>query len=150
MAVIDWWNGSYIVVFFFLRCACCFLLEVSRISPVSLVVLAIRLALFFIVTHKRDTSRLIKLNTWFRVSSCWVTIPNSFSQNTSSQFCKARRFDRVAPAIFKILENGWGSPVEKKRRALQNWLLVLWEKELVNTDNRHLKLQKNRFDSRSL
>ena len=37
----------------------------------------------------------------FRVSSCWVTIANSFSHNTSCQFCKARRFGRVAPAIFK-------------------------------------------------
>ena len=29
-----------------------------------------------------------------------------FSHHTSSQCCKARRFDRVA------LENGWGNPVE--------------------------------------
>ena len=35
------------------------------------------------------------------VSFCWVTIANSLSHNTSSQFCKARRFGRVAPAIFK-------------------------------------------------
>ena len=53
-----------------------------------------------------------------QVSSCWVTI--AFSHNTSSQFCKARRFElKMAQAT------------RPKRRALQNWLLVLWEKELV-------------------
>ena len=35
------------------------------------------------------------------VLAAWVTIANSFSHNTSSQFCKARRFGRVAPVIFK-------------------------------------------------
>ena len=39
---------TMLVAKFSLRCAYCYLLEVS---PVSLVVLAIRLALFFIVTH---------------------------------------------------------------------------------------------------
>ena len=38
------------VLYFCLRCACCRLLEVSLVS-ISLVVLAIRLAPFFIVTH---------------------------------------------------------------------------------------------------
>ena len=41
-------RASYSCCNFFLRCAYCCLLEVS---PVSLVVLAIRLAIFFIVTH---------------------------------------------------------------------------------------------------
>ena len=40
-----------------------------------------------------------------------------FPHHTSSQFCKARRFGRVAPAIFIfqvscLLENGWGNQTE--------------------------------------
>ena len=59
-----WWGNSLISpkqilkahthLQFSLRCACCCLLEVS---PVSLVVLAIRLALFFIVTHTHTYTR---------------------------------------------------------------------------------------------
>ena len=44
MTVIDWWNGSLTLGDFSLRCACCYLLEVS---PVALVVSSIRLALSF-------------------------------------------------------------------------------------------------------
>ena len=41
-----------------------------------------------------------------------ITLLILFSHHTSSQCCKARRFDRVALAIFGLLENGWGNPVE--------------------------------------
>ena len=47
-----------------LRCASCCLLEVS---PVSLVVFAIRLALFFIVTHTRTHTKIetkVKTKHW--------------------------------------------------------------------------------------
>ena len=49
-------RASYSCCNLSLRCACCYLLEVS---PVSLVVLAIRLALFFIVTHTVRVSILV-------------------------------------------------------------------------------------------
>ena len=44
----------------------------------------------------------------FRVSFCLVSIGNSISHNTSSQFCKARRFSRVTPAI--CLPEKWLGP----------------------------------------
>ena len=50
------------------------------------------------------------------------TIP-SF-HHTSSQFCKARRFGRVAPSHFQVSYLKMAGATRPKRRALQNWLLV--------------------------
>ena len=62
-----------------------------------------------------------KVLLFIRVGSCWVTIATSFSHNTSSHFTKARRFLKMAGAT------------RPKRRALKDWLLVLWswKKEAV-------------------
>ena len=79
MAVIDWWNGPLSLVVISLRCACCCLLEVS---PVSLVVLAIRLALFFIVTHTHTILfpfsshvSLFLASLYFSLSLCFACLP---------------------------------------------------------------------------
>ena len=49
------------------------------------------------------------------------TIANIFVSLHSRQFCKARRFGRVAPAIFKKMK--MAGATRPKRRALQNCLL---------------------------
>ena len=53
----------------------------------------------------------------FRVSSWWVTIANSFSHNTSSKFCKARRFAGL-PQPF--------SSLQQKKKMPTFYLLVLF------------------------
>ena len=66
----------------------------------------------------------------FRVGSCWVFIANTFFSPHQQSVLQGTTFRPGCPSHFQVSNFEMAGATRSKRRALQHWLLVWWEKRI--------------------